>query len=142
MIAICMSLSVLSMLLCSGKHFLPCPDVELKDPLSNWRHIELDDAVVMQDPIEVLPTVKYRPEIRTPDSLRAVRELVKVWVQIELDSTGIPKRCRILKSSNSRFNRTALNLAHKHRFEVRESLSAYGSKGVRVAIPIVFNRKQ
>jgi TonB family protein len=141
MISICTPLSVLILLFRPGVLVSQFPDVDLSGLFFHDCQREASDLGAMQDPSEVLPKIKYRPEIRTPESLRSVKGPVKVLVDVEIDSVGNPRECRILKSTNKRFNDVALHLAHKYRFDAGEAMATYRSRSIWVMIPIGFNRK-
>jgi TonB family protein len=84
------------------------------------------------------PKIIYKPEIITPKELKSIKKKVKVWVKTLLDTTGKTSNYKIVKSSDSRFNKTAIQFTKMYKFEYPDS----DKKKFKVwlTIPIIFNQ--
>ena len=88
-----------------------------------------------------MPTTISRPKIETPDSLKSIKGRVSVFVKVEVDSTGTPVHCRVIKSSDKRFNSAARHYAMEYRFDVKKTLVDMNWKSVWFSLRIVFNEQ-
>ena len=96
-----------------------------------------DDSLNIIEYFQPEPKVLFKPAIITPKQLLSIKEKVRVIIKMELDTTGKSSNYKILKSSNPKFNKTAVQYAKLYKFEYPYS----DKKRVKlwITVPIIFN---
>ena len=86
---------------------------------------------------EIAPILLTKPKIEYPEQAKKMKLEGKVYVQIDVDSTGNIYAIGIFKSSNKIFNKAAIDAAKNFKFKAAKIEGKPIS--VRITWPIVFN---
>jgi len=96
------------------------------------------DSLVIIDSFLSSPEVLYKPEIIFPKELLSFSKQARVYIELSLDTLGVTSNFKVLKASDSRFNKHALKYAKLFRFA---PLMQGGKRiAARIAIPIIFTQ--
>lgn len=75
-----------------------------------------NDNVVISDPVVKMPDVLNKPEIKYPEILRNYNKDVRIYVSARIDTNGNVHNVRVVKSTNSEFDKYAIEYAYKYLF--------------------------
>jgi TonB family protein len=96
------------------------------------------DSLVTSDYFPPDPKVLFKPQIIVPNELKPLNGRVKVIVRMIVDTSGHYSHYEVIRSSNHKFDETAIKYAKMYKFEYQKPFGQ--SDSMWIDIPIVFHK--